>query len=43
MLDLLQAVPAKSTLCASSKLFGLEMPFSKRQFLTATYAALLAR
>jgi hypothetical protein len=29
--------------CTSSKLSGLEMPFPKRQFLTATYAALLAR
>jgi phenylpropionate dioxygenase-like ring-hydroxylating dioxygenase large terminal subunit len=25
--------------CTSSKLFGLEVSFSKRQFLTATYAA----
>ena len=30
-------------LCTSSKLLGLETPFSKRQFLAATYAALLAR
>ena len=29
--------------CTSSKLFGLEMSFPKRQFLTATWAALLAR
>ena len=29
--------------CTSSKLSGLGMPFPKRQFLTATYAALLAR
>ena len=29
--------------CTSSKLLGLEMASAKRQFLTATYAALLAR
>jgi hypothetical protein len=38
ILHLYAQVPLGSA-CTSSKLFGLEVPFSKRQFLTATYAA----
>ena len=37
------SLPFQGMRCTSSKLLGLEMASAKRQFLTATYAALLAR